>query len=169
MDPSTKAFLDLIAWSEGTSASPETVNNGYDVIVSGVDGMHVFTDYSDHPFASGRAPIVVRAEPLLTSTASGRYQLLLRWWTPYKAMLRLPDFSPASQDAVAIQQIRERGALPLIEAGNVEAAIAACSNIWASLPNNDYGQPGGHSMQALLAQYTVLSGAQPVAEAQITA
>ena len=60
MDPSVKAFLDLIAWSEGTSTSPVTQNQGYDVIVTGVDGPAVFTDYSDHPFADGRAPVVVR-------------------------------------------------------------------------------------------------------------
>ncbi len=168
ISPSVKAFLDLIAWSEGTSRSPVTVNNGYDVIVSGVNGPEIFTDYSDHPFANGRPAQVVRTgPPPLLSTASGRYQLLLKFWQAYKASLHLPDFSPASQDAVAIQQIRERHALPMIATGNIEGAIAACSNIWASLPGNDYGQAGGHTMQALLTQYTALSGASPSASPQI--
>ena len=168
MDPSVKAFLDLIAWSEGTSTSPVTQTQGYDVIVTGVDGPAVFTDYSDHPFADGRAPVVVRRNPLLTSTACGRYQLLLRWWNAYKAMLELTDFSPASQDAVAIEQIKERGGLEKIESGDIEGAIAACSNIWASLPGNGYGQPGGHSLQALLDRFNTITGSQG-ASAQVSA
>ena len=163
MDPKQKAFLDLIAWSEGTSRSPLTKNNGYDVVVTGVTGEEIFTDYADHPFAAGRpAKVVTLGPPILTSTAAGRYQVLIRWWRPYKEILRLKDFSPASQDAVALRQISERGALPLIAAGNLPGAIAACSNVWASLPGNDYGQAGGHTMDALLAQYSTFSTSRQV-------
>ena len=156
------ALLDLIAWSEGTSTNPLTKNDGYDVIVTGVDGPSVFTDYSDHPFASGRAPVLVRRDPPLESTASGRYQILLHWWIAYKQQLGLPDFSPASQDQVAIQQMKERGALVFLANGNVQAAIEACSNIWASLPGNNYGQPGGKTMVALLNQYQTFAENLPV-------
>ncbi|MGB4486807.1 MAG: lysozyme, partial [Pseudomonas veronii] len=31
------AFLDMLAWSEGTSTSPATAMDGYDVIVTGAD------------------------------------------------------------------------------------------------------------------------------------
>ena len=31
----------------------------------------------------------------------------------------LKDFSPKSQDAVALQQIKERGALPMIDRGDI--------------------------------------------------
>ena len=41
-----KAFLDMLAWSEGTdNGRQKTRNHGYDVIVG---GEHIF-DYSDHP------------------------------------------------------------------------------------------------------------------------
>jgi hypothetical protein len=40
-------MLDLLAWSEGTSTSPVTKADGYDVIVTGVDGPEVFTDYAN--------------------------------------------------------------------------------------------------------------------------
>ena len=50
------------------------------------------------------------------------------------------DFSPKSQDAVALQQIKERGALPMIDRGDIRQAIDRCSNIWASLPGAGYGQ-----------------------------
>ena len=46
-----------------------------------------------------------------------------------------------SQDAVALQQIKERGALPMIDlTGDIRQAIDRCSNIWASLPGAGYGQ-----------------------------
>lgn len=154
MDPKLKAFLDLIAWSEGTSTSPITKNDGYDVIVTGVNGPQVFTDYSDHPFAHGGA-VTVRHVPLLISTAAGRYQVLARYFEAYKTQLRLPDFSPNSQDAVALKQMGERGAVALIEAEKVPSAIIACAPIWASFPGNSYAQ-GGHNMVDLLAQYQTL-------------
>ena len=113
------AVLDLVAYSEGTSTEPVTQNDGYDVIVTGEDEIggkvheEVFTDYSTHPFCvmPPRPPMIVRiGPPELESTASGRYQLLARYYLTYKTQLGLPDFSPLSQDLVAIQQIRERGA-----------------------------------------------------------
>jgi muramidase (phage lysozyme) len=155
MDTKLKAFLDLISFSEGTSLSPLTKNDGYDVIVSGVKGKSVFTDYAKHPFEDGGEVIVRTGPPELASTAAGRYQLLARYWKDYKVRLRLADYSPASQDAVAVQQIRERKGLDLIEVGNIEGAIAACANIWASLPGNSYHQ-GGKSLEALLAKYQEL-------------
>lgn len=97
-----KAFLDMVAWSEGTDNGRQpTRNHGYDVIVGG----ELFTDYSDHPRK------LVTLNPKLKSTAAGRYQLLSRWWDAYRKQLGLKDFSPKSQDAVALQQIKERGAL----------------------------------------------------------
>ena len=154
MDSKLKAFLDLIAWSEGTSLSKLTANAGYDVIVNGVEGPSVFTDYSTHPFENGGS-VTVRENPPLHSSAAGRYQLLSRFWRVYKQQLNLPDYSPNSQDAVALQQMKERGAIAMIVAGNIRGAIEACSNIWASFPGNDYAQ-GGKSMPALLAQYQSL-------------
>lgn len=154
--PALQKFLDLIAFSEGTSTSPLTQNNGYDVIVTGVDGPEIFADYAFHPFASGRPAKLIRTEPPLYSTASGRYQILFRWWMPYKVNLNLPDFSPASQDAVAIQQIRERHALDLVISGDIQGAITACSNIWASFPGNNYAQ-NAHSMGVLLDKYEELA------------
>ena len=46
----------------------------------------------------------------------------------------------SSQDAVALQQIKERGALPMIDRGDIRQAIDRCSNIWASLPGAGYGR-----------------------------
>ena len=83
------------------------------------------TDYSDHPRK------LVTLNPKLKSTGAWRYQLLSRWWDAYRKQLGLPT-SLRSQDAVALQQIKERGALPMIDRGDIRQAIDRCSNIWAS-------------------------------------
>ena len=118
-----KAFLDMLAWSEGTdNGRQKTRNHGYDVIVGG----ELFTDYSDHPRK------LVTLNPKLKSTGAGRYQLLSRWWDAYRKQLGLKDFSPKSQDAVALQQIKERGALPMIDRGGYpfgQSTVAAISGL----------------------------------------
>ncbi|AYL42266.1 glycoside hydrolase family 104 protein [Citrobacter freundii] len=152
-----QAFLDTLAWSEGTSTSPATKCNGYDVIVTGVDGKpEIFTDFSDHPFNKGRPSKQINSRGL-TSNASGRYQFMLKDWAHYKAQLGLTDFSPESQDKWAIQLIKERKALPDIEAGNIASAVSKCRNIWASLPGAGYGQRE-HSMDDLIARYKAAGG-----------
>lgn len=152
-----QAFLDALAWSEGTSTSPATKCSGYDVIVTGIDGKpEIFTDFSDHPFNKGRPSKKINSRGL-TSNASGRYQFMLKDWEHYKAQLGLPDFGPDSQDKWAIQLIKERKALPDIEAGNIESAVNKCRNIWASLPGAGYGQRE-HSMEELIARYKAAGG-----------
>ena len=78
-----KAFLDMLAWSEGTdNGRQKTRNHGYDVIVGG----ELFTDYSDHP----------RKLVTLNKTQINRrrtLQLLSRWWDAYRKQLGLKDFS----------------------------------------------------------------------------
>jgi muramidase (phage lysozyme) len=153
-----RAFLDMLAVSEGTSTSPATRNNGFDVIVTGIDGKpEVFTDYSNHPFAGGRKSKTINLNGL-SSNASGRYQFMLRDWAHYRSTLGLQDFGPASQDKWALQLIKERVALPDIEAGHFAAAVAKCRNIWASLPGANY--PGQHmnKLAALQAAYTNAGG-----------
>ena len=96
-----KAFLDMLAWSEGTdNGRQKTRNHGYDVIVGG----ELFTDYSDHP----RKLVTLNSK--LNNTSAGRHQLFPSWWDAYRKQLGLKDFLSESQDAVALQQIKERGA-----------------------------------------------------------
>lgn len=129
--PNVVAFLDMIAWSEGTdNPRQKSMNNGYDVIVGG----SIFTDYRDHPRR------LIQLNDKLKSTAAGRYQLLSRYWDVYRVQLKLTKFGPEEQDLVAIQQIKEQKAFKLIQQGKIQEAIACCSNIWASLPGAGYGQ-----------------------------
>lgn len=159
--PNIVTFLDLIAFSEGTSTSPATQCGGYDVIVNGHDGrINLITDFSDHPFANGRQPVVVtvdeKGDPALESTASGRYQVMRKIWHAYKAPLGLPDFAPHSQDLIGRRLISDCNALHLLIGSEIAAAIYACRKEWASFPGNDYGQGGGKSMDTLLAKFQEL-------------
>lgn len=148
MEKNLKAFLDMLAWSEGTSTIKAS-DNGYNVLVGG----GLFNGYADHP-----RKLVDLPRLGIKSTAAGRYQLLARYWDVYRKQLGLKDFSPASQDAVAIQQIKERKALQLIIDGKINQAIEKCSNIWASLPGAGYGQHE-HKIDDLLRQYVQYGGA----------
>ena len=85
-----KAFLDMLAWSEGTdNGRQKTRNHGYDVIVGG----ELFTDYSDHTMC--------HAKPKTQINRRGRYQLLSRWWDAYRKQLGLKLLSK-SQDAATL-------------------------------------------------------------------
>ncbi|WP_227983141.1 glycoside hydrolase family 24 protein [Dickeya poaceiphila] len=157
MNKNLTAFLDVLAFSEGTSTHPITRNRGYDVIVTGIDGKpEIFTDYQNHPFANGRPGKIFNKQGQ-RSTASGRYQQLYRYWPTYKAQLKLPDFGPNSQDALATQLIRERKALDDVIAGRIQSAIGKCCNIWASLPGAGYGQRE-HSIDTLIVVYKQSGG-----------
>ncbi len=83
---------------------------------------------------------------------------MLKDWPYYRTLLALPDFSPISQDLLALQHIRECRALPDVHAGRIESAIAKCRNIWASLPGAGYAQRE-HRLDDLIQQYRLAGGA----------
>lgn len=133
-----QAFLMTIRkWESSTRPDAYTLLYG---------GSH-FTGFADHPRI---------AKPIgntgLYSTAAGAYQILavsktpkgmtkINTWDRIKKKLNLPDFSPASQDAAAIELIKERGAYYDVINGNFSAAVAKCKDEWASMPFSEYGQP----------------------------
>lgn len=152
MDVNMKAFLDTLAWSEGTSTSKYTLHDGYDIIVDGLNSPHTFANFARHPNV-----LVTVNTAGLKSTAAGRYQQVYRWWLKYQKLLKLANFSPASQDAVAIQQIKEQGAYQDVLMGRISLAISKCSDIWASLPGNSYGQLQ-HPPGVLVVRFETLGG-----------
>ena len=128
-NPNVKAFLDTIAWAEGT-ARPD----GYRLLFTGAK----FSSLADHPRE-------IRCELSGTqrrcSSAAGRYQFLETTWDEVALELGLTDFSPFSQDLAAIELIKRNGALVDVELRRFESAIGKLAPIWASLPGNGYGQP----------------------------
>ncbi|RQY60786.1 glycoside hydrolase [Burkholderia stagnalis] len=145
------AFLDMIAVSEIGSPLLAKSDDGYNVLVGSTPSRPLlFASYAAHPnVLNGKIPV--------PSTAAGRYQILNRWWRIYQAQMKLPDFGPVSQDQYALQQLREHGALPLIDAGRFRQAVAKVSNVWASLPGAGYGQHE-NQIEHLLAAYQAAGG-----------
>ena len=145
-----KAFLDMLAHSEGTSKIGK--NDGYDVIVgSKPNNIIRIDDLSEHP------RVTVQVQAGLWSSAAGRYQFIWPTWRGLMAKMHLPDFGRDSQDRAALALIDEHGALQMIDKGEIADAINACAPVWASLPGAGYGQ-NEHSLSALIAVYQLKGG-----------
>lgn len=125
MSPQRRAFLDCIAYAEGTSGT-----DGYNTMFT----HKKFSNFKDHPR-------IVQGSGGLRSDAAGRYQFLSTTWDSAKKSLNLNDFSPASQDKAGLWLVQNRGALGDVDAGRFESAIGKCNQEWASLPGSPYGQP----------------------------
>ena len=138
-----KAFLDIAGVVGGNLITdvrkPES--HGYDVIAD-----ELFTSYSDHPRK------LVTLNPKLKSTGAGRYQLLPVGGITYRKQLGLKT-SLRKVRTVALQQIKERGALPMIDRGDIRQAIDRCSNIWASLRALVMVSSNAHKADSLIAKF----------------
>ncbi len=123
------ALLDTLAYAEIGPDMLAASDDGYDVLVGSVPGdIHLFASYADHPLPTD--DLAIEYSPGVFSTAAGRYQILNTYWPHYRDQLGLPDFGPESQDRYAIQQLREQGALPMIQVGRFSVAVERCRNIW---------------------------------------
>jgi muramidase (phage lysozyme) len=136
MSPNLQAFLDMLARCEGTDGA-----DGYRALFgyTPTNGRIFDNGYIDHPGI--KFPFTQTDGATNYSTAAGRYQIIKPTWLELKSALGLVAFTPADQDAAAIELIRRCGALPDIEAGDLQAAIDKCAGIWASLPASHYPQP----------------------------
>ena len=157
-----RAFLAMIAACEGTDRA-----GGYACLYGSTPSRpRTCSSVADHPRKAQR---ISDSDPRWT-TAAGRYQFMavsplptggstrVDTWDRIKRKLSLPDFSPASQDAAALELIREAGALADVDAGRVLVAARKCRGIWASLPGAGYNQPErGESF--VMAQYQAAGGA----------
>ena len=140
------AFLAMIRYAEGTDGP-----RGYETMF----GYRYFDSYADHP--RQYFPFTDGAGRKLKSSAAGAYQIIVKTWDTLRARLGLPDFSPASQDAAALELIRERGALADVDAGRFADAVRKVSKVWASLPGAGYAQPE-RALSSLYAAYRSAGG-----------
>jgi muramidase (phage lysozyme) len=145
-----QAFLDMIAQSEIGAALLAETDNGYNVLVGATASNPVtFDGYDTHPDI-----YVARYD----STAAGRYQINFPTFQTLSRQTGLSDFSPATQDAMALQLAANKGALADIDAGNISAAIAKCKGVWASFAGATYGQHT-NSLGSMLAWFQNAGGA----------
>jgi lysozyme len=160
-DANVRAFLDVIQRCEGTAGQgdPYRVCYGFS---------HVIQDFSDHPKLTGEWAGVQLSDvqcggaglsPGCISTAAGAYQITRPTWQRLRDRLGLVDFSPASQDAAAIQLLKDCGAYSRLAAGDLSGAVAKARGTWASLPGANYAGQGMRTFDQVASWYSGSGGA----------
>lgn len=139
--PSTNlaAFLKMIRTCEGTNTHDD---EGYRALFGYTLAAHgpLFSGFADHP--NVRTAFTQTDGTHNWTTAAGAYQIIYRTWsTVIQPKLKLPDFSPESQDLAAAWLIADADAMDDVLTGRLQMAIDKCSGIWASLPASHYLQP----------------------------
>jgi muramidase (phage lysozyme) len=118
-DRNVAAFIKAIAVAEG---------GGYDFKYGALKGKRNdpwrFSDYSTHP-GPGRGGV---------TTAAGMYQINVATWRDHGGKMGLTDFSPKTQDLIAVEILRAIGAIDKIKAGDVADAMPLAAGKWAALP-----------------------------------
>ena len=117
-----KKFLDFIGESEGAD---------YNTLVGG----KTFDDFSKHPNVVG---LTTEEGP---SRAAGKYMITHTTYKGQAPKLGITDFSPESQDKIALKLIEDKNALADVDSGNFETAIDKLGGVWASFPSSPYKQP----------------------------
>jgi muramidase (phage lysozyme) len=118
-DPNVAAYLKAIALAEG---------GGYDFKYGAVKGEKNdpwrFTDTSTHPGAGFGG----------STTAAGMYQITVDTWRQFGGKMGLTDFTPDTQDLIAVDMLRTIGVIDKIKAGDVAGAMPKAALKWAALP-----------------------------------
>jgi muramidase (phage lysozyme) len=122
-----QAFLKAIADAEG---------GGYDFKYGAFKGKKNdpwrFTDYSTHP-GPGSGGV---------TTAAGLYQITKETWKDHgERRMGLTNFTPDTQDLIAVSILRGLGVIEKIKAGDIESSLAQACVRWAALPAGR-GKPG---------------------------
>jgi muramidase (phage lysozyme) len=117
--PNVAAYLKAIGAAEG---------GGYDFKYGAVKGKKNdpwrFTDTSTHPGPGFGGK----------TTAAGMYQITIDTWRQFGGKMGLTDFSPNTQDLIAVEMLRSIGVIDKIKAGDVAGAMPKAALKWAALP-----------------------------------
>lgn len=139
-DPQVRRFLDILSRAEGTYGKGD---DGYNVAFGGSTDV----TYDKHP---QKLYSFTQTDGKKNQTsAAGRYQILAKTYQGLQKKLGTGDFSPATQDKMAIELIRQNGALDNVITGDYTGAVSKLGNVWASLPSSNYAQPK-RSMEELM-------------------
>jgi len=119
-NPRIRAFLDMIAFSEG--------NTTYDRLFG--NHQQSFADRSTHPGHQGQ---MYRGRQ---GGAAGRYQIMPDTYQYLNTRLGRYSMSDRDQDLMAVEIIREGPALNALMSGNIDEAISRLGRrqFWASFP-----------------------------------
>lgn len=122
-------YLNMLAASEGTATQG---NNGYNIMFRG----GVFNDYSAHP--NQRHEYIDKQGRKGVSTAAGRYQFLKGTYDSVAKQLGITDFSPESQDKVAIALMLQKG-VDFNDGADLASNVGRINNVWTSLAGSTLG------------------------------
>jgi peptidoglycan hydrolase-like protein with peptidoglycan-binding domain len=133
--PEVRAYLDLVAWKEvSQSLNADGSPSGYRERngVPGSRGLMPESAIADN----GKLP----TDELRYNV--GRYQMkqvdVDDMRKRYDA--KIDDFSPESQDRIAVAKMKYRGVMSELQEGDIRGAIKKGGQEWASLPGSPYGQ-----------------------------
>jgi muramidase (phage lysozyme) len=145
------AFLYMLRCAEGTAG-----NAGYSALFGYTPANNkVFRSFASHPAIF--FDYTDRSGKTIKTSAAGAYQITFTTFKNLCSKYGFNDFSPSTQDQMAICLIKEKNALGDIEAGRVEAACQKLRKVWASLPNSDVSQPT-RTINYLLSAYRNAGG-----------
>lgn len=114
-----------------------------------------FADFSAHPQV--RVPINLPGYAGKFSTAAGAYQINYPTYSDFADALGITDFTPESQDRIAIAILNKCGAIAALTRGDIEGAFIAASMRWASLPGSTANQHP-QQMQAAIDSFVNAGG-----------
>lgn len=149
-DKNVAAFLKAIGEAEG---------GGYDFKYGAVKGRRNdpwrFTDTSTHPGPGYGGQ----------TTAAGMYQITIDTWRDHGGKMGLTDFTPKTQDLIAIEMLRSLGVIDSIQAGDIARAMPQAAKKWAALPMgpglaNRYPPQPYVSYDTFLATYQAAGGSK---------
>jgi len=143
MDTQIAALLAVIRKFES--------NDQYNILYGG----GTFFDYSHHPDVL--VPINLPGYEGKYSTAAGAYQINFPTYNEFAPQIGVTDFSPATQDALAIAILNACGAIDALANNDIESAFTAASSRWASLPGSRAGQHP-QAMDSALTAFTAAGG-----------
>jgi muramidase (phage lysozyme) len=140
-DANVAAFLKSIAAAEG---------GDYDFKYGAVKGKRNdpwrFSDTSTHPGAGYGGK----------TTAAGMYQITIATWRNHGGKMGLTDFTPKTQDLIAVEMLRSLGVIEQIKAGDIAGAMPQAARWWAALPMGP-GLANRHSPQPYVDYGTFLA------------
>ena len=121
----TRAMLYTIRTTEVAGRT-----NPYDILFNDKkfgEGIADKEKYKDHPHKT-------TTRWGITSTAAGAYQILAGTYDEAKKKINIADFTPESQDKIAVWLIDRRKASFSVQTGDLNTAFKLLKNEWSSLP-----------------------------------
>ncbi|MDW5419212.1 hypothetical protein R6242_21800 [Iodobacter sp. CM08] len=98
----------------------------YFMLQSTLNGSQYFSDVSTHPYNN---------QENKKGSFSGAYQIRYATWKELHEVYKMPlDFSPATQDRMAVCLIENRKALVDVRNGEIKKAVSKLTSEWSSLP-----------------------------------